>query len=451
MYLIKDLGSLNSCQNLSGKSRNKMKQHCKIGLKSILGKVLVTFALLSFTLSFSQGDAAAPLTESQLAGEGIFQAECVTCHYFSVDKTGPALSGVVKRQGRAWLTKWIDNPQKVINSGDKHATEMLAKYGAVMPALGLTPDEINQVIDYLEVGKDPAAAVAAAPAPGDAAAGPVASDGGMVNNVLIVVLVVLALIIALLVLLSSVITKQLKQKEENGDLDPIDSEYVNQKHSLISVLKSPTFLGLAGVILLLLGAWFGVTKGLYAVGVQQGYQPVQPIAFSHKLHAGEHQIDCNYCHTGVRKAKSANIPAASICMNCHVKIKTESERIQQIYKAIDYNPETREFGQNIKPIEWVRIHNLPDHVYFNHAQHTKVAGLECENCHGPIDEMEVVYQYSPLTMGWCIDCHRETKVSHATDNDYYENLLKAHEEAGGDASEMTVEDIGGLECGKCHY
>lgn len=426
-----------------------MKQHVKIGLKSILGKTLVLLALISSTLSFSQGDAAAAMTESQVAGEAIYQAECITCHYFNVDKTGPALKGVVKRQGREWLTKWIDNPQKVIDSGDKHAVEMLAKYGAVMPTLGLSPDEINQVIDYLEVGKDPVTEVAVVE--NGAGVNPVASDGGMVNNVLIVVLVVLALIIALLVLLSSVITKQLKQKEESGELDEVDAEFVNQKHSVIAVLKSPTFIGIAGVVLILMGAWFGVTKGLYAVGVQQGYAPVQPIAFSHKLHAGEHQIDCNYCHTGVRKAKSANIPAASICMNCHVKIKTKSERIQQIYKAIDYNPETREFGDNIKPIEWVRIHNLPDHVYFNHAQHTKVAGLECENCHGPIDEMEVVYQYSPLTMGWCIDCHRETKVSHASDNNYYEDLLKAHEDAGGDASEMTVEDIGGLECGKCHY
>ena len=135
-------------------------------------------------------------------------------------------------------------------------------------------------------------------------------------------------------------------------------------------------------------------------------------------------------------------------MNCHNKIKTESLQIQQIHKAIDYDVKTNTYGDNTRPIKWVRIHNLPDHVYFNHAQHVNVAGLECENCHGPIKEMEKVYQYSPLTMGWCIDCHRETKVSHALDNDYYDNLIEAHE---GDPSEMTVESIGGLECGRCHY
>ena len=134
-----------------------------------------------------------------------------------------------------------------------------------------------------------------------------------------------------------------------------------------------------------------------------------------------------------------------------LNIKKESERIQQIYKAIDYNPETREFGTDIKPIRWVRIHNLPDHVYFNHSQHVKLAGLECEECHGPIKEMEEVYQYSPLTMGWCIDCHRKTEVKHAKGNEYYESLIQAHEEAGGDASKMTVEEIGGTECGRCHY
>ena len=138
-------------------------------------------------------------------------------------------------------------------------------------------------------------------------------------------------------------------------------------------------------------------------------------------------------------------------MNCHIKIKTESEQIAQIYDAIDYDPKTKVFGTNIKPIQWVRVHNLPDHVYFNHSQHTKLAGIECEECHGPIKEMSKVYQYSPLTMGWCIECHRKTVVKHADGNKYYDDLIKAHEEAGGKSSEMTVEDIGGTECGKCHY
>ncbi|MBC7448836.1 MAG: cytochrome c3 family protein, partial [Hymenobacteraceae bacterium] len=175
------------------------------------------------------------------------------------------------------------------------------------------------------------------------------------------------------------------------------------------------------------------------IGIQQGYQPTQPIAFSHKLHAGEHQINCTYCHTSVYKGKSANIPSANICMNCHSQIKTESPQIQKIYKAIEQN----------KPIEWVRVHNLPDLAYFNHSQHTVAGGLKCQQCHGPIEEMEVVYQYSPLTMGWCINCHREYPLK-TKDNGYYTKLQQLHDTQNAGAA-FTVSSNGGTECSKCHY
>ena len=437
-----------------------MKKHLQIGLKSLLKSSLLVIGLSTSFWSYSNVDTtvaaqatAAPAegasSEAATAGKAIFEANCATCHKFDVESTGPALSGVVKRQGNAWLASWIDNPAKIISSGDKHAVEMKAKYGSVMPTLGLSKEEIGQVIEYLKVGVDEVAAVPVVTE--GVTVAPVDSDSSTVNTILLVVLVVLLLIIGILILLSATISKTLKGKDENGELDEADSEFVNQKHDIISIFKHPAFIGTALAITVLFGAYYGITKGLYSIGVQQGYQPTQPIAFSHELHAGQKQIACEYCHTGVRKAKHANIPSASICMNCHVKIKTESEQIAQIYKAIDYNPKTREFGKNIKPIEWVRIHNLPDHVYFNHSQHVELAGIECEECHGPIKEMSKVYQYSPLTMGWCIDCHRKTEVKHAADNDYYDNLIKAHEEAGGKAENITVEDIGGTECGRCHY
>jgi hypothetical protein len=194
-----------------------------------------------------------------------------------------------------------------------------------------------------------------------------------------------------------------------------------------------------------------VIDGLYSVGVAQGYMPTQPIAYSHKLHAGTYQINCNYCHTSVYKGKSANIPSANICMNCHNAIKTESPEIAKIYEAIGWDPESRSYieGYEQKPIEWVRIHNLPDLAYFNHSQHTNVGGIDCQTCHGPIQEMEVVYQYSTLTMGWCINCHRETEVNTA-DNAYYDKLVELHEESKA-VGNLKVEDIGGLECSRCHY
>ena len=209
-----------------------------------------------------------------------------------------------------------------------------------------------------------------------------------------------------------------------------------------------------------------------SIGVEQNYQPIQPIAFSHKIHAGENQVDCNYCHTSARYSKHSGIPSANVCMNCHMYIdgteilnedgvsKYAGERspeISKIYAAIGWDPDERTYIEDyeVKPIRWIRIHNLPDLVYFNHAQHVTAGGVECQTCHGPIEEMEVAYQYSSLTMGWCINCHRETEVN--TSNGYYADAdgngtsinerlaLKFHDEI------ITVEKIGGLECGKCHY
>ncbi len=194
--------------------------------------------------------------------------------------------------------------------------------------------------------------------------------------------------------------------------------------------------GIITLAILLLGK--ATIDGLYGIGIHQGYAPTQPIAFSHKLHAGDYKIDCNYCHTGVYKGKGANIPSANICMNCHNSIKQGSPEIQKIYRAIEKD----------EPIQWVRVHNLPDFAYFNHSQHTKVGGLDCTNCHGEVAQMEVIQQRSSLTMGWCIDCHRKTDVN-SEGNAYYDKLLEVHGKNNKVA--MKVKDIGGLECSKCHY
>jgi hypothetical protein len=187
-----------------------------------------------------------------------------------------------------------------------------------------------------------------------------------------------------------------------------------------------------------------VIDGLFNVGVHQGYAPTQPIAFSHKVHAGDFQIDCNYCHTGVRESKYANIPSVNICMNCHssiVKITGATELSNEIQKLYDAK-------LNNTPIEWIRVHNLPDLAYFNHAQHYEVGNVECETCHGLIEEMEVVKQQENLTMGWCIDCHKTTELN-TKGNGYYDKLVELHSETS--KNPMVVEDIGGLECAKCHY
>lgn len=126
-----------------------------------------------------------------------------------------------------------------------------------------------------------------------------------------------------------------------------------------------------------------------------GYAPEQPVPFSHKLHAGMHGLDCQYCHTEVFNSKQANIPPTQTCMNCHSQIKTDSPRLEKI----------RESWETGEPVEWIRVHNLPDYAFFSHEAHVNV-GVGCESCHGRIDQMEVVYQKEPLSMSWCLDCHR---------------------------------------------
>lgn len=247
-------------------------------------------------------------------------------------------------------------------------------------------------------------------------------------------IIVLALILVVLILISTVLKRYLLQKEGMAEED---REIVTRTVDLGKVFKSTPFIFMVTFIFAAV-AFKVVINQLFAVGVQIEYTPTQPIAFSHKLHAGQYEIDCQYCHTGVRKSKNANIPSVNICMNCHSAIKADSPEIQKLYAARDEN----------RPIEWVRVHNLPDLAYFNHSQHVKVGNIECQTCHGQIQEMEVVGQAELLTMGWCIDCHRQTDVN-AKGNAYYDKLVELHSEVSKDG--MKVEDIGGLECSKCHY
>ena len=198
------------------------------------------------------------------------------------------------------------------------------------------------------------------------------------------------------------------------------------------------------------------------IGIDQGYQPVQPIHFSHKIHAGDNKIDCKYCHSSARVSKTSGIPSLNVCMNCHKSIfeyngETTAEyskefydgEINKLYEAVGWNDADQQYTGETKPVKWVRVHNLPDFAYYNHAQHISVAGIECQTCHGPVEEMEILYQHAPLTMGWCINCHRETNVK-VKDNGYYE---KIHEELSKKygVDQLTVAQMGGLECGKCHY
>ncbi len=386
-----------------------------------------------------------PTDEAIIAkGATLFvENQCNTCHNIERKLTGPALKGVTDRRDVPWLLSFIKNSQKVIQSGDDYAVALYNEYNKTqMPSHEyLSDEEVLSILGWIKAESEKPEEVVTADAGGAVAGG--TSGGGMPSEYLTVILValviILVLILVVLFLLISVMNRFLKQRT---DLSEEDQELVNQKFDVGAFLKSPPFVGLITMIFV---AVMGkvVIDGLYTVGVQQGYQPTQPIAFSHQLHAGQYEIDCQYCHTGVEISASANIPSVNICMNCHSAIQNVggqpgmSPEIQKLYTAMEEN----------KPIEWVRIHNLPDLAYFNHSQHVKVGGVECQTCHGPIEEMDVVYQYSSLTMGWCIDCHRNTEIK--VENGYYDKLSALH--AGAQKTALRVQDIGGLECAKCHY
>lgn len=399
---------------------------------------LTLFLSLIFSVLITQNVALAqdiPSDEAVISsGEKLFKGNCTVCHGIDDKVVGPALRDVHKRRPVAWISAFVKNSQKVIQSGDDYAVKLYEEYNKTeMTSFDFSDDEIMSIIAYIANAPEAVEEVAVVGG-GDAAAAGQAQPSSFMNIVMIVLMVVLVLILIVLGLIISVLKKYLAQRD---DLTEDDQEIVSQGFDLNAFIKSNAFLGLTAFVFTAI-VLKSVIDGLFTVGVQQGYQPTQPIAFSHKIHAGDYEIDCNYCHTGVRKSKSANIPSPNICMNCHSQIKQDAPEIQKLYAAVEKN----------EPIEWVRIHNLPDLAYFNHSQHVEVGGVECQTCHGPIEEMDVVYQHAPLTMGWCINCHRETDVN-TKGNEYYDKLVELHNSHS--KTPMTVEDIGGLECSKCHY
>ncbi len=378
------------------------------------------------------------------SGETLFNNYCKQCHAVHDQVIGPALAGVYERQNVEWLTRFIANSQKVIQSGDAYAVELWERFNKLeMPPHDLSQDQILSILSYIKsetIKGPPQPEVAATSTTTDASQGTGLLSSGYVTFFLVALLLVMVLILVVLVMLVSVLTRYLKQK---AGISKEGRAMVEQRTDYRKIVRSP---GVVLVVVFIFTAIVlkSVIDGLYHIGVQQGYAPTQPIAFSHKLHAGDFQIQCQYCHTGVMKSASANIPSANICMNCHqsiVKLSTATElsvEIQKIRDAID----------NDMPIEWIRVHNLPDLAYFNHAQHYNVGGIECQTCHGVVEEMEVVGQFSNLTMGWCVDCHRTNAIK-TEDNAYYDKLVEMHKETSKE--QLIVEDIGGIECSKCHY
>jgi mono/diheme cytochrome c family protein len=409
-------------------------------MRSIYSYLILTLAILftSFNVAFSQ-EAVDSLAVQK--GEEIFKTNCVSCH--SIGKNaliGPGLDGVANKRKKEWLKKWINSSSDFIASGDPDAIAIYEEWNKVaMTSFYFEDEDFEALYAYL---KNP-------PIQEDIVSADLtlAEDQGVRTSTK---LMFIALFLLMLVYLLTSLKNKLKESL-GQETETIPETLLSQFNLFVSENRNVVFASVACLIVVLKFSF----DTMIGVGVYSQYQPEQPIAFSHKVHAGENGVDCNYCHSSARKSKHSGIPSANVCMNCHTYINegkiTGTTEIAKIYDAVGFDPNTRSYieGYEQKPIKWVRIHNLPDLSYFNHSQHVVAGKIECQTCHGPIEEMDVVYQHAELTMGWCVDCHRTTEVA-MEGNEYYTELHdQLKEKYKGE--KITVDKIGGIECAKCHY
>ncbi|MFD1062343.1 cytochrome c3 family protein [Winogradskyella litorisediminis] len=420
---------------------------------SILRLGFILLLTFSTTILAQEGDP--------VNGKSLFNSQCAACHKLDKKMTGPALRNVEARlyeeEGldREWLNKWIRNSSALIKSGDTYANKIWNEYNqtAMNAFPQLTDQNISDILAYTAQPK-PEPVVPPISGPGEQ----VGQTGGGSNTL---ILAALALLFALLAAALFLVNRTLNRfADEKG----IDKEEKPKSTPIWKAFVQNQFLVLVTSIIFLLASGYFVYGYLMQVGVDQGYEPVQPIHYSHRIHAGTSKIDCKYCHSSARVSKHSGIPSLNVCMNCHKNIAEVSEatyaegqeygvdynkEIKKLYKAVGWDEAEQKYTGETEPVKWIRIHNLPDFAYFNHSQHVSVAGLECQTCHGPVEEMEIMYQYSPLTMGWCINCHRETNVK-VQDNEYYTKIHEQLSKKYG-VEQLTAAQMGGLECGKCHY
>jgi mono/diheme cytochrome c family protein len=406
---------------------------------------LKTFALFSFLFLISSSEILLAAD-----GETLFKANCASCHKPLEAYVGPPLKGAREREpSKDWVYKWVANTTTMVNT-DPYAMQLKKEHGnVVMTAFpDLKKADIDAILTWADTYQKP----------GGTPGGPVTqpeTDNSILYGLLTLILAIIGFVLL----------------QVNSNLKKLTDEQAGVKSPVpVPFYRNKAYLLLTLIVLFVIGGYY-LVQGAMGLGRQQGYQPEQPIYYSHKVHAGDNQISCLYCHTGAQDSKHANIPSVNVCMNCHMAVKdyggkplikedgspvNANAEIQKLYKYAGWNPDTKTYDKPGKPIEWVRIHSLPDFVYFNHSQHVKVGQLHCQTCHGEIQNMQEVKQFAPLSMGWCINCHRTTNVQFNDDaghgNKFYSIYEKFHEDIKNHKYDsVTVEKIGGTECMKCHY
>jgi cytochrome c2 len=435
----------------------------------------------AFAGIFEGGDA--------IKGEALFKANCASCHKISEEVlAAPGLQGLESRwKGKdALLVKWIQNPQAAAGTGDAYIKALVDKW---VPKNGWMQ---NQAVSEAEI-KDILAYVKAGPAAGGATASATnkcltldeikASKGDDESSDTAVWLIILGTIIAIIAVSAANISRSLRNAmRERDGLEPIPAmSYWGMSKKWM--WENKKFVSVIGFLLF---CYFSVVgyNSLMDIGVYDGYTPDQPIWFSHAIHNCQNEIDCQYCHSSASKSKHAGIPSVNVCMNCHKGIKkgaiSGEKEIAKIYAAIGFDPASGQYieGYEQKPIVWNKVNNLPDHVYFNHSTHVSVGKVDCKNCHGPqhqyvgghvptAEEINgqddlvglVKLEKRPFTMGWCLECHNKKEVD-LNSNAYYQEMHERYKASAlgqrtirdvMEDGKATVRELGGWECGKCHY
>lgn len=435
-------------------------------MNSLWQNVRSTRFVVVFTLAISL--LASISASAAPDGKALFKANCASCHYASEKKlTGPGLQGVLSRiPGGDWKYDWVHNSSDVIASGNSYAANLFKEYNnTTMTAFPqLSKEDIDAILTYADKGepKPPVDIISQNPN-----GGPTTDEGNPWFMIIIILVLLIAIIAVLrytkLNLRNAYNEKEGLEQEETLPFLDASRKWVNDNKKIVAVIGVFLF----GV--LVVKGWYALKGvGVYAEEVKPGkwvgYHPSQPINFSHKIHAGDNGIQCQYCHSGVEKSKTAGIPPAMVCMNCHKVIDqnqagtdASKQEIAKIYFAVGWDPVKRVYTGETHPIVWNKVHVLPDHVFFSHQQHVVVGKQDCANCHGDVKTMGTIEQQRPLTMGWCINCHRETPVDMGEDKDgkytgngYYAALHEKMKEKYKDQP-ITVSMVGGIECARCHY
>ena len=394
-------------------------------------------------------------------GKTLFQQKCMACHNIFKDMTGPALEHLEERgqwSNHNKLLQWVHNPP-AFYAKDPYTAGLFKKFNVPMQSFpDLTLKDVDAIVSY--INSEVASAEATPQGTGTSTAeAPKTSNNAVIFGVISLILGIIALILMQ-------VNSNLKKLSD-------DAEGIHRPEP-VPFYRNKIYIAFVSILLFIVAGYY-VTKGAIGLGRTKNYQPVQPIYYSHKVHAGINQINCMYCHGGVWEGKQATIPSVNVCMNCHKAITEYSSKSPKLYDengneinatteinklfqyaGFDPNNPSRWDPSQAKPIEWVRIHNLPNHVFFSHAQHVRVGKVQCQTCHGEITAMDQVKQFSELSMSWCINCHRQTKVDFNYDstkgNKFYSIYEKFHNDIkSGKMDSVTVKDIGGLECQRCHY